>query len=95
MSGRAETLATRIDHALAEVSAIEASLRVRRAAGSRQAIDRGDLGRRFRAIAHAGRDITPLRRCEELAALAEKVTDGADRSVLHSEQGDRGRAARG
>ena len=82
MSGRAEAL-NRIDSALAEVGAIEASLAAARR-GQRPGVDRGDLARRFHAIAHAGAGHHAFTPVKELAALAEKVTDGADRSILHT-----------
>ena len=82
MSGRAEAL-NRIDSALAEVSAIEASLTAARR-GHRPGVDRGDLARRFHAIAQAGTGHHAFAPVQELAALAEKVTDGTDRSILHS-----------
>jgi hypothetical protein len=85
VSDRAQTL-ERIDHALAEVSAIESALRAARR-GYPPAIDRSDLGRRFRAIAHAVPEHHAFAPVQELAGLAEKVTDGADRNVLLSEQG--------
>ena len=70
MSGRAEAL-HRIDAALAE-------------RGQRPGIDRGDVTRRFHAIAHAGAGHHAFAQVQELAALAEKVTDGTDRSILHT-----------
>jgi len=82
MSGRAEAL-TRIDAALAELGAIEASLSAARQ-GMRPGVDRGDLARRFHAVAHAGAGHHAFASVQELAALAEKVTDGADRSILHT-----------
>jgi len=82
---RARTL-ERIDHALAEVSAIESALRSARC-GHPQAIDRTDLGRRFRAIAHAAPGHHAFAPVEELAGLAVQVTEGTDRNVLLSEQG--------
>jgi hypothetical protein len=47
-------------------------------------VNRGDLARRFRAIAHAGTGHHAFSPVQELAALAEKVTDGTDRSILHN-----------
>ncbi len=82
MSVRAEAL-QRIDAALAELGALDASLTaVRR--GQRPGIDRGDVARRFHAIAHAGAGHHRFAPVQELAALAEKVTDGTDRSILHT-----------
>ena len=84
MSGRGEAL-HRIDAALAEVTAIDASLAaVRR--GQRSGVDRGDVARRFHAIADAGRQHHAFAFVQELAALAGRVTDGADRSLLHIEE---------
>ena len=85
MSERAQTL-ERIDHALAEVSAIELALRMAHR-GDPPAIDRSDLGRRFRAIAHAVSGHHAFAPVEELAGLAVRFTEGADRSVLLTEQG--------
>ncbi len=82
MSGRAEAL-NRIDTALAELGHIEASLAAARR-GQRPGVDRGDLTRRFHAIAHAGAGHHAFAPVQELAALAEKVTDGTDRSILHT-----------
>jgi len=82
MSAKAETL-DRIDSALAELSAIEASLTAARR-GQHPGVDRGDLARRFHAIAHAGAGHYAFAPVQELAALAEKVTNGADRSILHT-----------
>jgi hypothetical protein len=82
MSARAEAL-TRIDAALAELVALDASLTAARR-GQRPGVDRGDVARRFHAIAHAGAGHHAFAPVQELAALAEKVTDGADRSILHS-----------
>ena len=82
--GRAETL-RRIDAALAEVGGIEAALHAARQ-GRTPGIDRGDVCRHFRAIAHAGTGHHTLAPVQELAALAEKVTDGTERSILHSER---------
>jgi hypothetical protein len=82
MSARAQAL-NQIDAALAELGAIEASLAaVRR--GQNPGIDRGDVTRRFHAIAQAGTEHHAFAPVQELAALAEKVTDGTDRSILHS-----------
>jgi hypothetical protein len=84
MSGRAEAL-HRIDTALAELGAIEASLgAVRR--GQRPGIDRTDVARRFHAIADAGREHHAFTSVTQLAALAEKITDEADGSLLHTEE---------
>jgi hypothetical protein len=85
MSGRAEAL-NRIDSALAELGHIEASLAAARR-GQRPGVDRGDLARRFHAIAHAGAGHHAFASVQELAALAEKVTDGTDRSILHTADG--------
>ena len=82
MSGRAHAL-TQIDRALAELGAIEASLAAARR-GQNPGIDRGDVTRRFHAIAHAGTGHHAFSPVQELAALAEKVTDGTDRSILHT-----------
>ena len=82
MSAKAETL-DRIDSALAELSAIEASLTAARR-GQHPGVDRGDLARRFHAIAHAGAGHYAFAPVQELAALAEKVTDGTDPSILHT-----------
>ena len=82
MSVRAEAL-NRIDTALAELGHIEASLAAARR-GQRPGVDRGDLARRFHAIAHAGAGHHAFASVQELAALAEKVTDGTDRSILHT-----------
>jgi hypothetical protein len=84
VSGRAETL-QRIDDALVQVGAIEAVVRAARL-GHAPGIDRDELSRRFRAIADAGTGHHVFTPVQELAALAERVTDGTDRSVLHSEQ---------
>ena len=73
----------RIDAALAELGAIEAALTVARR-GQHPGVDRGDVARRFHAIAHAGAGHHAFASVQELAALAEKVTDGADRSILHT-----------
>jgi hypothetical protein len=82
VSGRAETLHL-IDAALAELGYIEASLTAARR-GQKPGVDRGDLARRFHAIAHSGLGHHAFAPVQELAALAEKVTDGADRSILHT-----------
>jgi hypothetical protein len=84
VSARAEAL-QRIDDALAQLGAIESSLRATRH-GQTSGIDLDDLGRRFRAIAHAGAGHHAFARVQELAALAEKLTDGTDRSILHNER---------
>ena len=84
MSHRADTL-RRIDDALAQLSAIEASLRAARR-GQSPGMDRDDLGHCFRAIADLGAGQHALAPVQELAALAERVTDGADRSILHNER---------
>ena len=82
MSARAQAL-NQIDTALAEVGAIEASLAaVRR--GQNPGVNRGEVARRFHAIAHAGTGHHAFSPVQELAALAEKVTDGTDRSILHT-----------
>ena len=73
----------RIDGALAELGAIESSLTAARR-GQPPGVDRGDLARRFHAIARAGAGHRALASVQELAALAEKVTDGTDRSILHT-----------
>jgi hypothetical protein len=84
MSGRSEAL-HRIDTALAEVAGIDASLAaVRR--GQRPDVDRGDLARHFHAIAAAGSEHHAFALVKELAALAEKVSDGAERCILHTEE---------
>ena len=76
----------RIDAALAELGHLEASLTaVRR--GHRPGIDRGDVARCFHAIAHSGAGHHAFAPVQELAALAEKVTDGTDQSILHSAGG--------
>ena len=82
MSVRAEAL-HRIDRALSDLSAIEAALAVARS-GQGPGLNRGDLARRFHAIAHAGAGHHAFASVQELAALAEKVTDGTDRSILHT-----------
>lgn len=82
MSGRAHAL-NQIDTALAEVGAIEASLAAARR-GQNPGVNRGDVTRRFHAIAHAGAGHHAFAPVQELAALAEKVTDGTDRSILHT-----------
>jgi hypothetical protein len=82
MSGRAEAL-NQIDTALAELGAIEASLTAARR-GHQPGVDRGELARRFHAVAHAGAGHHAFSPVQELAALAEKVTDGTDRSILHT-----------
>lgn len=82
MSARAHAL-DQIDRALAELGAIEASLVAARR-GQNPGIDRGDVRRRFHAIAHAGTGHHAFSPVQELAALAEKVTDGTDRSILHT-----------
>ena len=82
MSTRAEAL-HRIDSALSDLSAIEAALAVARS-GQGPGVSRGDLARRFHAIAHAGAGHHAFASVQELAALAEKVTDGTDRSILHT-----------
>ena len=79
---RSETL-ERIDGALAELSAIDACLAAVRG-GQRPGADRGDLARRFHAIAHAGAGHHAFDSVRELAVLAETVTNGADRSSLHT-----------
>ena len=84
MSHRADTL-HRIDDALAQLGAIEAWLHAARR-GQSPGIDRDDLGRLFRAIAHLGTGQRACAPVQELAALAEKVTNGMDRSILHSER---------
>ena len=82
MSTRADTL-LRIDDALAELSALDASFTaVRR--GQRVGVDRGDVARRFHAVANASVGHHAFAPVQELAALAERVADGADRSILHS-----------
>jgi len=84
VSRRADTL-HRIDDALAQLGAIEASLRAV-SRGQSSGIDRNELGRCFRAIAHllpGERAFAPV---QELAALVEKVTNGTDRSILLSER---------
>jgi hypothetical protein len=82
MSGRAEAL-HQIDSALAELGAIDASLTAARR-GQLPGVNRGDLSRRFHAIAGAGSGHHAFASVQELAALAEKVADGADRSILHT-----------
>ena len=82
MSTRAETL-QRIDAALAELSALDASLTAAHRA-PRVGIDRDDVVRRFHAVAQAGGGAHAFAAVQELAALAEKITDGADRSILHT-----------
>jgi hypothetical protein len=82
MSGRAEAL-KRIDSALAELGHIETSLAAARR-GQGPGMNRGDVARRFHAIAHAGTGHHAFAPVQELAALAEKFTDGADRSILHT-----------
>jgi hypothetical protein len=82
VSGRAEAL-NRIDEALAELGHIEASLTAARR-GHGPGADRGEVARRFHAIAHTGAGHHAFASVQELAALAEKFTDGADRSILHT-----------
>ena len=82
MSARAETL-RRIDAALAELSALDASLTAARR-GQPPGIDRGDAVRRFHAVARAGEGDHAFAAVQELAALAERIADGADRSILHT-----------
>jgi hypothetical protein len=82
VSTRTDTL-NRIDGALAELSAIEASIAAARR-GQQPGMDQADLARRFHAIAHAGAGHHAFASVQELAALAEKFTDGADRSILHT-----------
>jgi len=82
MSGRAETL-HRIDSALSDLSAIQASLAAARR-GESPGMGWGEVARRFHAIAHAGAGHHAFAPVQELAALAEKVTDGTDRSILHT-----------
>ena len=82
MSARAYAL-TQIDMALAEVGAIEAWVAAA-GRGQNPGVNRGDLARRFHAIAHAGTGHHAFAQVQELAALAEKVTDGTDRSILHT-----------
>jgi hypothetical protein len=47
-------------------------------------LDRGDVARRFHTIAHTGAGHHAFTPVQELAALAEKVTDGTDQSILHT-----------
>ena len=82
MSGKAETL-HRIDSALSDLSAIQASLAAARR-GQSPGMGWGEVARRFHAIAHAGAGHHAFASVQELAALAEKVTDGTDRSILHT-----------
>jgi len=82
MSAKAEAL-QRIDSALSNLSAIEASLAAARN-GQSPGMNRGEMARRFHAIAHAGAGHHAFASVQELAALAEKVTDGTDRSILHT-----------
>jgi hypothetical protein len=82
MSSKADAL-HRIDSALAEVGALEACLAAARR-GQGPGVNRGDVARRFHAIAHAGTGHHAFAPVQELAALAEKVTDGTDRSILHT-----------
>ena len=82
MSAKAEAL-HQIDRALSDLSAIEAALAVARS-GRGPDVNRGDLARRFHAIAHAGAGHHAFSSVQELAALAEKVTDGTDQSILHT-----------
>jgi hypothetical protein len=82
MSAKGEAL-DRIDTALAELGALEACLAAARR-GHGPGVNRGDISRRFHAIAHAGAGHHAFTPVQELAALAEKVTDGADRSILHT-----------
>ena len=82
MSVRGETL-RRIDAALAELSALEASLTAARR-GQQRGIDRSDAARRFHAVARAGAGDAAFASVQELAALAERVTDGTERSILHT-----------
>jgi len=72
-----------IEDALAHVTAIEDVLRVAREDHTHHA-HRANLGRRFRAIAQVCADRHELAPVGGLAALAEKVTDGADE---HTPQG--------
>jgi hypothetical protein len=81
MSGRREAL-NRIDTALAEVAGIDASLAALRA-GQQSGLDRVDMARRFHALADAGSEHHAFASVKELAALAERVVDGADRSILN------------
>lgn len=82
MSARAETL-QRIDSALAELGYLDARLTAARR-GQLPGIDRGDVARRFHAVAHAGAGHHAFTPVQELAALAEKVTDGTDQGILHT-----------
>jgi hypothetical protein len=82
VSARAETL-QRIDSALAELGYLDARLTAARR-GQLPGIDRGDVARRFHAVAHAGAGHHAFTPVQELAALAEKVTDGTDQGILHT-----------
>jgi hypothetical protein len=86
MSGRGEVL-NRIDTALAEVAGIDASLAAVRQ-GQRSGLGRVDMARRFHAIADASSEHHAFAFVTELAALAGRVADGADRSILHGEELD-------
>jgi hypothetical protein len=80
MSRRAITLQI-VDDALAEIGAIEAILRTSGPPGLGQST-LPDLSRRFHAVAQAATGRPEFAPVQVLAALAEKVTDGADRRVL-------------
>jgi hypothetical protein len=82
MSARAETL-NRIDTALAELGALEASLTAARR-GQHLGVNRGEVVRRLQAIAGAGAGHHAFAPVQELAALAGKVADGTDRSLVHT-----------
>ena len=82
MSVRAEAL-HRIDAALAELGQLESSLTAVRL-GQKPGIDRGDVTRRFHAVARVSTGHHAFAPVQELAALAEKVTDGTDQSILHT-----------
>ena len=82
MSRRATTL-HRIDTALAEVGALEASLTaVRR--GHRPGVDPIDVARRFHAIANAGAGHDAFAPVQELAALAGQLAGGTARIIPHT-----------
>jgi hypothetical protein len=78
MSARAEAL-HRIDTALAELGALEACLTAARR-GQWPGADRGDVARRFQAIADAGQGHHAFAPVQELASMAGKAT--ADLEVV-------------
>jgi hypothetical protein len=80
MSARADAL-QRIDAALTELAAVQASLTAARG-GEGVAIDRNDLARRFHSIAHASTGHHSLVFVHELAALAGKVAPAGECEVV-------------